>query len=117
MIKTLFCGMKFTISSRLLKFRRATSVSGQSFLLFLFAGIVCARAGDRVISADWNQVKGPTTQLFHECIGAGRANEGLRADWQRQLQLCQLPRRRPGRLRHGLGQIAPGILRRRQCAA
>ena len=23
--------------------------------------------------------------MFKECIGAGRANEGLRADWQQQL--------------------------------
>jgi xylan 1,4-beta-xylosidase len=53
------------------------------------AGIAGGRvAAARRIHADWNQVKGPTTQLFHECIGAGRANEGLRADWQRQLQLC-----------------------------
>jgi len=43
----------------------------------------------RLITADWNDVKGSTTQLFHECIGAGRANEGLRADWQKQLALCQ----------------------------
>ena len=43
----------------------------------------------RLIAGDWNSIAGPTTQLFHECIGAGRANEGLRADWQRQLALCQ----------------------------
>ena len=44
---------------------------------------------ERVIAADWNQIQSPTPQLFHECIGAGRANEGLRAEWQRQLKLCQ----------------------------
>jgi xylan 1,4-beta-xylosidase len=43
----------------------------------------------RVISADWQNVKGPKSELFHECIGAGRAAEGLRADWQRQLKMCQ----------------------------
>jgi xylan 1,4-beta-xylosidase len=58
-------------------------------MLFFWAGTVGCRAEDRLITADWNQIKGPTTQLFHECIGAGRANEGLRAEWQRQLQLCQ----------------------------
>ena len=58
-------------------------------VLFLLAGTVCSRADNHLVTADWNQIKGPTTQLFHECIGAGRANEGLRADWQRQLQLCQ----------------------------
>jgi xylan 1,4-beta-xylosidase len=68
-----------------------TSRSGMASLIFIFifAGIFCSHAADRQITADWNQIQGPTTQLFHECIGAGRANEGLRADWQRQLQLCQ----------------------------
>jgi xylan 1,4-beta-xylosidase len=42
-----------------------------------------------VINADWEKVKGPRSELFHECIGAGRAAEGLRADWQRQLKMCQ----------------------------
>jgi len=40
---------------------------------------------ERVISVDYNTVKGPLNTMFNECIGAGRANEGLRADWQQQL--------------------------------
>jgi xylan 1,4-beta-xylosidase len=43
----------------------------------------------RVITADYSRVKGPRSDVWRECIGAGRANEGLRADWQRQLKLCQ----------------------------
>jgi xylan 1,4-beta-xylosidase len=43
----------------------------------------------RVIAADWQNVKGPHSEMFHECIGAGRAAEGLRAEWQRQLKMCQ----------------------------
>jgi xylan 1,4-beta-xylosidase len=43
----------------------------------------------RAITADWQSVKGSKSELFHECIGAGRAAEGLRADWQRQLKMCQ----------------------------
>ncbi len=39
----------------------------------------------RLITADYNHVKGPLNTFFKECIGAGRANEGLRADWQKQL--------------------------------
>ncbi|MDR6339790.1 xylan 1,4-beta-xylosidase [Filimonas zeae] len=39
----------------------------------------------RVITADYNQVSGPLPTIFNECVGAGRANEGLRADWQQQL--------------------------------
>ena len=58
-------------------------------LLFLSSALIACHAENRLITADWNAVQGPTPQLFHECIGAGRANEGLRADWQRQLQLCQ----------------------------
>jgi xylan 1,4-beta-xylosidase len=38
-----------------------------------------------MINLDINQVKGPYNTMFKECVGAGRANEGLRADWQQQL--------------------------------
>lgn len=40
---------------------------------------------ERVIAVDFTKVKGPLNRMFKECIGAGRANEGLRADWQKQL--------------------------------
>jgi xylan 1,4-beta-xylosidase len=40
---------------------------------------------ERTIGFDFNQVKGPFNAMFKECVGAGRANEGLRADWQQQL--------------------------------
>ncbi len=43
----------------------------------------------REISADFNETKGLHSEVWRECIGAGRANEGLRADWQRQLKLVQ----------------------------
>ena len=35
----------------------------------------------RLISADLQQTNGPLDNMFKFCIGAGRANEGLRADW------------------------------------
>ena len=41
----------------------------------------------RIISADMQQVNGPFNTMFRFCVGAGRANEGLRADWQRQLAI------------------------------
>lgn len=44
-----------------------------------------SRAQNRQISIDYNQSKGKLNTMFKECIGAGRANEGLRADWQKQL--------------------------------
>jgi xylan 1,4-beta-xylosidase len=39
----------------------------------------------RIIAIDCNNIKGALNTQFKECIGAGRANEGLRADWQQQL--------------------------------
>jgi len=43
----------------------------------------------REINADFTAVQGPRSDVWRECIGAGRAAEGLRADWQRQLKLVQ----------------------------
>jgi xylan 1,4-beta-xylosidase len=40
----------------------------------------------RQIYADVKSVSGPLGSVFRRCVGAGRANEGLRADWQRQLR-------------------------------
>ncbi len=40
---------------------------------------------ERVITANFNSEKGTLNTMFNECVGAGRANEGLRADWQQQL--------------------------------
>ena len=43
----------------------------------------------RVIAVDVDAVRGPLDTSFKECVGAGRANEGLRADWQDQLREVQ----------------------------
>ena len=40
---------------------------------------------ERIVSADLQQTNGPLDTMFNFCVGAGRANEGLRADWQQQL--------------------------------
>jgi len=64
-----------------------------AFLGSLFVGSITAQnnsinkpnLSERVISVDFNKVKGNLKTMFNECIGAGRANEGLRADWQQQL--------------------------------
>jgi len=42
----------------------------------------------RVIDININHVKGKLSKSFNLCVGAGRANEGLRADWQRQLKIA-----------------------------
>ena len=40
---------------------------------------------ERVINVDFGKTSGALNTFFNECVGAGRANEGLRADWQQQL--------------------------------
>ena len=66
------------------------------FLLLLLSGItetlVAQRKKEkkpaipeRVINADFSKTAGKLNTMFNECVGAGRANEGLRADWQQQL--------------------------------
>lgn len=45
-----------------------------------------SQAPVRTISADAFREAGPLHRMFQFCVGAGRANEGLRADWQRQLR-------------------------------
>ncbi|HEX8461244.1 MAG TPA: glycoside hydrolase, partial [Segetibacter sp.] len=48
-----------------------------------------APEGTRVISTSFNVVKGARSKVFQTCVGAGRANEGLRADWQQQLTVAK----------------------------
>ena len=69
------------------------SVSIPTFL-FGLAAVLSAQPGPagkpaRVIAVDFSKVRGPHSTVWKECIGAGRANEGLRADWQQQLALVQ----------------------------
>lgn len=44
-----------------------------------------ALAQQRNIDVDVTQVQGKLDRMFNLSVGAGRANEGLRADWQQQL--------------------------------
>ena len=44
---------------------------------------------ERIIQVDFNKEKGPLNTAFKACVGAGRANEGLRADWQQQLAIAR----------------------------
>jgi xylan 1,4-beta-xylosidase len=43
----------------------------------------------RIIGADVSKARGPMNRMYNFCVGAGRANEGLRADWQRQLRYAR----------------------------
>lgn len=44
---------------------------------------------ERVIRLNATDTAGNFNTMFKECIGAGRANEGLRADWQKQLSIVK----------------------------
>src|SRR5674476_293349 len=64
----------------------------------LFIGSVLAQTNsnikpailqERVISANYNAEIGALNTMFKQCVGAGRANEGLRADWQQQLAIVK----------------------------
>lgn len=48
-----------------------------------------AAPATRVVEVDLAQTAGPADTAWRLCIGAGRASEGLRADWQRQLALVR----------------------------
>lgn len=43
----------------------------------------------RTININAAHIKGKLDRSYNFCVGAGRANEGLRADWQRQLRIAK----------------------------
>jgi hypothetical protein len=55
------------------------------FFAAMDLSVAATNETDRLVSADLRQTNGPLDTMFKFCVGAGRANEGLRADWQRQL--------------------------------
>lgn len=58
------------------------------FAVALLAALA-APATARTVDADLSHTIGPHTQVPLKVVGAGRANEGLRADWQAQLATVQ----------------------------
>lgn len=56
-----------------------------TILLFISTAFSQTNNHNRVINIDFNKTAGPLNTFYKECVGAGRANEGLRADWQQQL--------------------------------
>lgn len=56
-----------------------------TFALSLFFQAEAQEKAIRNITIDYSKTKGTLNTQFKECIGAGRAYEGLRADWQEQL--------------------------------
>jgi xylan 1,4-beta-xylosidase len=67
-------------------------VSQIIFLLVVFAFVPSEAQNSsktRKIVVNYDKEKGAHSKVFKECVGAGRANEGLRADWQQQLRMVQ----------------------------
>ncbi|WP_199509095.1 GH39 family glycosyl hydrolase [Flavobacterium sp. AG291] len=61
-------------------------LSLKSILYYLMLGVSLNAVGQtREIKINVNETSGNLNTMYKECIGAGRANEGLRADWQQQL--------------------------------
>ncbi|HEY4325019.1 MAG TPA: glycoside hydrolase [Mucilaginibacter sp.] len=54
-----------------------------------FVCVIQAQTNNRSINIDVAKVQCPLNTFFNECVGAGRANEGLRADWQHQLRYAK----------------------------
>lgn len=66
-----------------------SAISVLAFLLATLGAFAQGTTNNRFISVNLQNEKGPMNTLFKECIGAGRANEGLRADWQQQLKIAK----------------------------
>jgi xylan 1,4-beta-xylosidase len=64
-------------------------MSIKTLVVFVAGGLLLLSqsswAQQRIIGVDVKASKGSRSSTFNMAIGAGRANEGLRADWQQQL--------------------------------
>ena len=77
-------GVNFVMFKKRLHF-----IQQSLFAIMLFFAVTASAqnaTGNRVIAVDYNKASGKLNTMFKECVGAGRANEGLRADWQEQLK-------------------------------
>lgn len=60
-----------------------------SIFLFSAASIIAQTSPKRTVSANYNQVKAINKRFYSEVVGAGRLAEGLRTDWQRDLEIVK----------------------------
>jgi len=68
-----------------MKLKRFTPTLLATLLATSVAMPLTAMAQQRNIDVDLTQVQGKLDRMHNLSVGAGRANEGLRADWQQQL--------------------------------
>jgi len=71
-----------------IKKRRKMKIAIVSFVTLVLTTFSSAQQV-RDINIDFQQEKVELNTFFNYCVGAGRANEGLRADWQEQLRITQ----------------------------
>jgi len=57
----------------------------RTIIVILLFAITSALKAQRTVHANFDSTAGPMNPMFNACVGAGRAAEGLRADWQQQL--------------------------------
>lgn len=74
---------------RQLVFLAVTAMLTSSLATGQNAKVTITPVKERVVKADYNKAAGNMNTMYNECIGAGRANEGLRADWQQQLAMVK----------------------------
>jgi xylan 1,4-beta-xylosidase len=72
---------------QLMKFPTTVVVASLFGIILLTCPNSRAQNIQRTITVNYSKVKGPLDPFFRQVVGAGRAAEGLRADWQRDLAL------------------------------
>lgn len=70
-------------------FKFAGRIIPALFLLLVTSAAADDTFSNRVITADLKEIKGPRSMVWQDCVGAGRAAEGLRAGWRQQLEDCR----------------------------
>lgn len=60
-----------------------------SIVAALLCMVTASYGQSRAINSDFKAVKAPKSETYFKCVGAGRANEGLRADWQQHMRDVQ----------------------------
>jgi xylan 1,4-beta-xylosidase len=57
--------------------------------LLLCLTLARGQSSSRTISSDFNAITGTKSTVYRQCVGAGRVDDALRADWQQQLRTCK----------------------------
>jgi xylan 1,4-beta-xylosidase len=72
---------------RTIRLNRTITLS--SVIVLMLCPPAWAQSAERIVDVDLSHVTGPHSEAPLRVVGAGRASEGLRADWQAQLATVQ----------------------------